>query len=59
MKQNVIKNLSNMEKFSGANLADNTQEKSFPSDATTQKNQELQQQARYLNRVLEAYGDCV
>lgn len=59
MKQNINKNSSDSEKFTSANLVDSIQEKSFPPDDMAQKNKELQQQARHLNRVLEAYGDCV
>ncbi len=59
MKQNINKNSSDREKFTSASLADSVQEKSLPPDDMAQKNKELQQQTRYLNRVLEAYGDCV
>ena len=59
MKQNINKHSSDSEKFTSANLVDSVQEKSLSADAMAQKNKELQQQARYLNRVLEAYGDCV
>lgn len=59
MKQNINKNLSNIEKFTSAHLADSVQEKSLSPEDMAQRNKELQQQARYLNRVLEAYGDCV
>jgi hypothetical protein len=57
--QNINKNSSVRENFTSADLADSVQVKSFLPDDIAQKNKELQQQARYLNRVLEAYGDCV
>jgi hypothetical protein len=60
MKQNINKNSSDREKFTSANLASSVQDKSLSPDDMAQKNKELQQeQTRYLNRVLEAYGDCV
>jgi hypothetical protein len=60
MKQNINKNSSELEEFTGTNLADSIQEKSLPPNNIARKNKELQQeQTRYLNRMLEAYGDCV
>jgi hypothetical protein len=60
MKQNMNKNSPNRDKFTSVNLANSIQEKSLSIDDMTQKNKELQQkQTLYLNRVLEAYGDCV
>jgi hypothetical protein len=60
MKQNIDKSSSDREKFTSADLASSVQEKGLPPDGMAQKNKELQQkQARYVNRVLEAYGDCV
>ncbi len=59
MKQNINKNSSDIEKFTSTSLADSDKEKSLPSNNIARKNKELQQQARYLNRMLEAYGDCV
>lgn len=59
MKQNINKNTFNMQKLSSANLVESIQEKTLPPEDMSQKNKELQQQAKYLNRVLEAYGDCV
>lgn len=57
MKQN--KNLLDGEQCTRVNLVDNPQDKSLSPDEMDKKMNELQQQARYLNRVLEAYSDCV
>lgn len=60
MKQDINKNSSDIEKFIGTNLADSVQKKSLPPNDMAQKNKDLQQeQTRYVNRMLEAYGDCV
>jgi hypothetical protein len=60
MKQNINKKTSDIEKFSSTDLTDSAQEKSLPLNNIARKNKELQQeQTRYINRMLEAYGDCV
>jgi hypothetical protein len=59
MKQHINKSASNIQKLLSANLDESIQEKSLPLDDMPQSNMDLQQQARYLNRALEAYGDCV
>lgn len=60
MKQNINKKTSGLEKFSSADLTDSAQEKNLLLNNMARKNIELQQeQTRYINRMLEAYGDCV
>jgi len=53
-------NSSESENLVAINLTNSIQEKCLTSDDITKKNKELQhEQSRYLNRVLEAYCDCV
>lgn len=60
MKDNMDKNSSDIEKFTSTHLTGSLQAESFSANNIAQRNKELQQeQTRYVNRVLEAYGDCV
>lgn len=60
MEQNINKNSSDREQYNRMNMADSVQVNSLSPDDMAQKNKERQQeQTRYLNRILEAYGDCV
>lgn len=60
MKRNLNKNSSNPEISTRVYLTDSIQEEILLPVGTVQKNNDLQQgQAQYLNRLLEAYGDCV
>jgi len=53
-------NSSEIENLIATNSTNSIQEKCLTTDDITKKNKELQhEQARYLNRVLEAYCDCV
>lgn len=60
MKRNLNKSSSNPERSTSVYLTDSIQGEILLPVSTAQKNNELQQgQAQYLNRLLEAYGDCV
>lgn len=60
MKQNIDKNSSDSKIFTRSNLDDNVDDIKFSSANIAQNNSELQnKQTLYLNRFLEAYGDCV
>lgn len=59
MNQTINHNASDFEAFNISNANNHSEEKSLSLDEKAQKKIELQLQSRYLNRVLEAYGDCV
>lgn len=59
MDQSINKTTSNCEVFNISNVTDNVEEKCLSLGKNTQQDKECQQQASYLNRVLEAYSDCV
>lgn len=60
MKENTDKKSLSIEQLTSTHLTGGLQEGSISAKNIVQRNQERQQeQARYVSRVLEAYGDCV
>lgn len=59
MEQTINHSASNFEAFNIGNANNYIEEQVLSFSEKAQKNNELQIQAGYLNRVLEAYSDCV